>query len=261
MAVEEDYMTAVASGNIIGVKSVNKFGAALDCDSTKPTDVWDGADGTTSTIIWVPPTQARVHNLVSTQAADAAAGTGARTIQVYGLKTWETPESSEIVTLNGASNVATANSYVIIHRMKCLTFGSGQQNAGIITATAATDATVTAAIQAGEGQTLMAIYGVPHEQELRIYQAYAEITRKTGTPEADIRLFLMENADQADAGWVSKDLGEMAVTESYLRNFMFPKRYAGPCIVKMQVTTNTNNTVCYAGFSATVATNTFKDDY
>ena len=265
MNVYEDYYTAAAAGNIRGVHTVNKFGCATDCDSGIRTDVWDGADGSTSTDIWVPPTQARVHNLVSTDAADASAGTGARTVQVYGLKTWEDAESSEIVTLDGLTPVATANSYVIIHRMKCLTFGSGEINAGTITATAVTDATITAAISlqggVGNGQTQMCIYGVPHKQELRIYQEICEIFGGGGSPTGTVRLLVKENADQSDAGFVLKDQGEVRTGQPVKRNWIFPLRFAGPCIAKVQIETNTNNVLTVANLGMSVATNSFKDDY
>ena len=43
----KDFGLEVALGNIPGYSKVNKFGQATDCDSGIPTDVWDGADGTT----------------------------------------------------------------------------------------------------------------------------------------------------------------------------------------------------------------------
>jgi hypothetical protein len=148
----------VAKGNVPGHSQIFKFGKALDCDSGVPTDIWDGADGVTSTDIWVPPTVARVHNLASSSDADnGGTATGMLTVRIFGLTDWDTAEVTEDVTLNGTANVATVNSYVIINGMRGLTFGSGETNAGIITATAVTDATITAAIQVGRGSSAMCI--------------------------------------------------------------------------------------------------------
>ena len=80
----KDFALEVAIGNVSKTFKINKFGCGPDCDSGIATDVWDGADGATSTDIWVAPTQARVHDIVSTQAADdgSPVGTGMRTVRI-----------------------------------------------------------------------------------------------------------------------------------------------------------------------------------
>lgn len=109
--------------------------------------IWGNADA-----VWVPPTVARVHAIVSSDVDDnSGADTGARTLLVTGFGTGWVP-LSEIVTLHasaGTTSVNTANSYLHIDRMEVLTAGSTGANEGLITATAATDATITAAIAAG----------------------------------------------------------------------------------------------------------------
>lgn len=153
--VKTDYGVAVAAGLVTGASVLNKFGRNPDID-TGTEDIWDGG-GT-----WVPPTTARVHDIASTSTDDdgSPAGIGAQTISITGLN-GSYVETTETVTLNGTSNVATTNSYVIIYRMRVTAAGSNGSNVGVITATAQTDATVTARISAGYNQTLMAIYQVP----------------------------------------------------------------------------------------------------
>jgi hypothetical protein len=161
---QRDYLLA-AAGLIPGWKTVQKFGEATDCDTDEPTDIWSRANSVDGQKIWIAPTEAQVHNIVSGSSLDAfPSGLGAQTIRVFGLQTWDSLETSEVIELNGLTPVPTLNSYVIIHRMQVLTSGvtaDGGGNVGKITATAAIDGTVTAQIEAGIGQTLMAIYGVP----------------------------------------------------------------------------------------------------
>lgn len=248
--VSRDFGTEVGRGNVPGYSKVNKYGEALDCDSGVLTDIWDGADGITSTDIWVAPTVARVHNLASASAADAAAGTGMRTCRVYGLIDWDTDEVSEDITLNGVTNVATINSYVIIHRIVGLTFGSGGTNAGIVTATAVTDATITAAIQAAEGQTLMAIYGVPSTKDIYVKTAMVTALRSVSTVKVDATIWAKENVDQSDAGFITKERFSLSDSHNWPRHWDPPKSFSGPCIVKIQVDTNASNTQVSAAFDA-----------
>ena len=168
-----DPMLGIPKGDFSGYTAVNKFGRSTDVDDGVNTDIWDVANANSypsaaldQQAIWVPPTTARTHQIASTSANDDGdpVGTGARTIQVYGLTGWGAAETSEVVTMNGTTDVATSSSYVIIHRMKVLTYGGSGPNVGSITATADTDDTITAMIAPGEGQTQMAIYGFPSTQ-------------------------------------------------------------------------------------------------
>lgn len=239
-----------ALGRIPGYGTLFKFGEALDCDSGVDTDIWDGADGVTSTDVWVPPTQARIHNITSTSIADDGAplGTGLRTLRVYGLTDWDTKEVNEDIIMDGTTPVATTNSYVIIHRMHGLTYGSGGANAGIITATAATDATITAAIQVGNNQTLMAIYGFPSTQKLCITQLTSAMLG-TATASADMKFLIRSNADQSDSGFRIVTVYNIDNAGSWIQGFDPPEQLSGPMICKVQANSNTNNSIITSTFS------------
>lgn len=149
-----DFNLQIARGLVSGFKAVNKFGRNPDVDAAAPEDIWYNG-GT-----WVAPTAARVHSIVSTSVNDTAAGTGARTVTMYGLNA-SYVEQSETVTLNGTTPVNTVNSYVMIDRAIVATAGSGGTNAGVITATAAVDGTVTLYMTAGKAGTQLCVYIVP----------------------------------------------------------------------------------------------------
>ena len=245
----------VSRGNITGIKTVNKFGRCVDNVDAADTDIWDGASG--GTIIWVAPTEARIHSIVSGSASDDDnAGTGAYSVTVYGLTDWDTPEVSEVVLLAGLTPVNTVNSYVIIHRMVCA-FGatSTTANAGIITATAATDATVTAQIAVGEGQTQMAIYGIPSTQCFYMNDVYGGVNRAVSSacnlsilfnpsPNVSLTTFLIKSTFPAHS--TGETLSE--------RIFKQPFKFAGPGILKIQGNGTSPNLDVSAGFGGYLVT-------
>jgi hypothetical protein len=163
----EPFELQVARGMIAGHKPLFKFGLNADIDSTLET-VWSQSS------LYVYPTTAAVMKVSSTSADDAAAGTGARTVLVAGLDA-DYNEISETVTLNGQTAVLTTNSFLRVFRAYVVTAGSGGTAAGTLyvgagTVTSGVPATVYAAIEIGDNQTVMAMWTVPAGYTLYIYR-------------------------------------------------------------------------------------------
>jgi len=257
-----DLFLDISAGNVSGQTSVNKFGRAPDGIQTTATDVWDRADATPTQQIWVAPTAARIHAIVSTSDVDgktgAPASAGARTLRVFGLTDWDTAEVSEDITLDGTTAVNTVNSYVIIHRMRVLTKGATNVNVGTITATAASDASITAQISIGEGQTQMAIYGIPSVQTAYMTQFYFTINKAQGAaasinvsllvnpePDAELTNFLVKNTHGIQSTGTSSD-----------DHLFFPYfKISGPAIIKIQGIANTADVEGSAGFDLILVDN------
>ncbi len=246
-------------GKITGLGSVNKFGRSTNVDSGVATDIWDRANAVDLQAICLAPSQARIHNIVSSSAFDDGdpVGVGARTIRVDGLTDWDTPEVSEVVTLNGVNNVQTVNQYVIIHRMEVLTNGLLSINVGVITATAVTDDTVTAQINAGKGQTQMAILGVPSVQDAYMIQYYASFNKTGGSTGAvDMTLLVNQNPDSELRNFVVKhtqapiSTGDSASPHRFDPKFQIP----GPAIIKIQCLGSASNLDVSAGFDLILRT-------
>jgi hypothetical protein len=262
-----DFMFEVAKGNIPGHHPVNKFGSSSNVD-TAPTDIWDHASQNT----WLPPTVARIHEIVSTSDEDSdtggtvAQGAGARTIRIWGLKTWDLSETSEDIimdgTATGANSVDTAESYVIIHRMAVLTTGATGlfSNVGIISAVAKTDGTVTAQIFTGKGQTQMAIFGVPSTQRFFITAVHSSIAKDSPgvTPKAGA--ILLSTVDVVNNPFTYSfrhtwTLQGDGLTSSTVP-FSPPKdRFNGPCIVKIAMVADTLNSLADASFDGVLVDN------
>ena len=227
---------------------LNKFGRNTDIDAANAADIWDkGIAG--GTLNWVGPTAARVHAIESTSAQDTmTTGTGAWTVMVIGLDANGLLQS-ETVEMDGLTpGVNTANSYTMIHRMYVVTAGSGGTNAGDITATAATDGTVTAQITTGNAQTLMAIYQVPSNYALYLTGYYASMQKSVVTGATDI--FLMTTASLATPVWRTRHVLGLAGTGGSLTQHKFTPylRFAGGTTVKVRGAVSADNTDVTAGF-------------
>jgi hypothetical protein len=225
-----------------GYRWVNKFGRNPDIDAAAEEDVWGGG-GT-----WTAPTTARIHDLTSANTNDTAAGSGARAVLVEGLDAnWH--YQTEIVVMNGTSNVETASTYRRIYMMTVQSLnGGGGTNAGNITATAQTDSTVTAIILAGNAHTHMAIYTVAEGTHGYITNYYAGMNKNNSNGTADTFLFVREA--EVPGPWVLQHImGLAAGGSSYFIHtfdpyFELPEKYD----VKIRVGVSANNTDISAGF-------------
>lgn len=236
------YCIEVAAGNVSEASTLNKFGRNLDIDTAAEEDVWSYGG------LWVPPTTARVHAITAGAADVAVTGTGARTLEIQGLDA-TFASVTETVNLNGATPVNTAYSYVIIHRMIVKTAGSGGKNAGIILATAATDATITASIEVGYNQTLMAIYQVPAGKSLYMSGYYASINATTAA-KADVFLW----AKPFGETWQIKHVQGIDSSGNGVLDRIFcpPVKFAEKTIVRISATVSANNTDVSAGFDGVI---------
>lgn len=244
-----DPSLSLAKGSVIGHKAVNKFGRNQDID-TALEDLWD-AGGT-----WVAPTQARIHQITSDSTSDTSAGAGAKTIRIYGLTDWDTAETSEVITMAGTSNVATA-AYVIIHRMMVMIKGVIDVNVGTITATADTDATVTAQILPSQGQSQMAIYGIPSIQTAYLTAAYGSINKATASGGVDLNLRFNPEPQTELLHFRTVHVYALQATGvSAFRNDFNPyDKFEGPGIIKLTAQASAVNFDVAAGFNLILVDN------
>lgn len=179
----KDFGLEVSKGTVFKTTGLLQEGRNTNIGtSTTPQDIWVQGG------IWVPPTTARVHDLVSTSANDtASAGTGAQQVTVYGLDSGFN-QISEGVNLNGTTPASTSGSYTFIQRIDVNTVGSDGHNDGIITATAQTDNTISATIAANYNTTQLAIYQVPTGYTAYIYSVVAGMQNATANNTADLVL-------------------------------------------------------------------------
>jgi hypothetical protein len=230
----------VARGLVPGHSLLLKFGRNADVDSASGyEDIWSGGG------IWVAPTTARVHALVSADANDDDGDTGANTVVVIGLNS-SYAVTTETVTMDGTTPVNTSNSYVIIYRMYVATAGSSGTNEGLITATAATDSTVTAQIDALAGQTLMAIYQVPAGKTGYITRYYASMNNMTAATSGDVRMVV---TGFGGAQQTKHIVGMISTGTSFVDyRYELPLAVTEKSLIKLQGETSGNNVDITGGF-------------
>lgn len=181
-------------------------------------------------------------------------GTSARTLRIWGLKTWATEESSEDINLHGVTAVNTANSYVIIHRMKVLTSGTTSRNAGIVKATAADDATITAQIIALVGRTKMAIMGVPSDHSFQMSKYYGSVIKAAAALRCEFTL--LNNPEPEAQTTMFNEIHDWAIdttgNSGFEHEFKAPRPIQGPCIIKLQANSSADGTTVIGGFDGVV---------
>lgn len=179
----EDAVFAASFGDLPGFSRITAVGNNPDVDSgTVPEDIWSGG----GLYPWM--TAATSLEVVSDSAADAAAGTGARTMRIIGLNALYV-EIEAVVTLNGVTPVAVPTQFFRINRCDLQTAGSGQVNAGTITVRDAGAGTTRALIDPGFGVTRQSQYTVPAGKTLAVFTYIQSVTNPTATRDVTLTTY------------------------------------------------------------------------
>jgi hypothetical protein len=149
---------------------------------------------------------------------------------------------------------------VIIYRIEVVECGGTSVNAGVITATAQTDGTVTAQINIGSGQTEMAIFGIPSIQTgyMRRWCVNAHNTSSPVTAtQVDFNLWVNPFPDTDSSCYLKKgnmgtvSTGGVSITRDYAPYF----KITGPAIIKIQGESSGNDIEASAEFDMIMVDN------
>lgn len=233
--VMTNFFFEVSKGNRVGHTAVVASGHNPDIDTAAPEDVWEEG-GALSYL-----TSAEQMNIVSTSADDASGGTGLRTMRVAGLD-GSYAQVSEVVTLNGVSNVLTVNSYLRVLSMVGLTVGSGETNAGDITATAASAGTVQCRMAPAKGLGKSIHYTIPDGKTGHVVAFELGTHKLAGgaSPEVEFQGLVRP----AGGPWLEifQTILDADVTEYVFIAPPTQAPIAARSDIRIQVTTDTNNT-------------------
>lgn len=239
--IQTPYELLVAQGLVTGVSSLFKFGFNSDIDTAEET-VWDGGG------IYTYPSSALAMTIVSSNANDAAAGTGARTVTVIGLDT-NYIEVTQVVTLNGTTPVSIPTSLIRVYRAFVTTAGSGGTAAG--TLTIANGGTTYAQITLGANQTLMTVYTVPAGYTLYLTSGF--IT----TGSASANQYIVARLIQRPFGGVFRDISRLTAPSGQVSfdGFAAPLKFLEKTDIEIRAYGSSNNNEVSGVFSAFVIKN------
>lgn len=190
--IQVPFYDRVAFGTAERWTRVRKFGAA-DNVGTSVTPI-------TTSKSYQMPTAAQSLELLSSDANDTSAGTGARTVIVEGLGS-DWTEATETVTMNGITPVALSTQFVRVYRMKVATSGTYAiadtgSHAGTLTLRTAgggpTWASIVLENGLATGQSQIACYTVPKGKTAWVTSG--RVTLETGKS-ATLQLYQRPNAD------------------------------------------------------------------
>lgn len=228
-----DFGVEVARGKESGHHAVNKYGSNPDVDTTSdPEDLWSVGGLYTGHVAF--GTEEKIE-LASSDVADDGdpAGTGAHSVTIWGLD-GSLNEQSETLVLDGTTAVTSTGDYLRVHRMRALAAGSGQENAGAITATGATSGAVFARIDASKGSTQMAIFSVPTGHTLLLKNVGIDTEAgAAGNFEATLRE--RTGIDTATPAVIVRDEWHFTEDGPVSEKYDPPKSFAGPCDVWLRI--------------------------
>ncbi len=197
-------------------------------------DVWDAGGEL------VYPTAAEQWEIVSTDAADTSAGTGARTVLIQYLDDAYV-EQIEVLTMNGTTAVDfIALDAFRFRRALVITAGTGAINAGDITIRPSGGGDTRGQIKAGNGNSLDGHYTVPADKAAYLMFVYSNIEKGE---DADILL----RSTLSDGGIFSIRFPISMYQNSVVSKVELPPRFHEKSDLKLTaVSTNINTKVSVA---------------
>jgi len=193
-----EYFTEVCKGNVTGQDCIHKFGA----NDSVPNGTWAFVSTLGQTTF--PLTAATTVRVKAGNAADTAAGAGAREVTVQGIDDSFNEVIEAIATAGGSASSATTASFWRVHRMWVSSAGTYEgNNTGDVVIENSAGGTDIITMSAGDGQTLDAVWTVPIGKTAYLISAHITVD---ATKPADVRIYTRENMDDTSVPVTAKRL-------------------------------------------------------
>lgn len=230
---DSEFELSVRSGRVPGYRIFDMWGRNPDVD-TGTEDIW--ANGGTRAFNTVAGTV----GISSTSADDTSAGTGARTVRIYGLDASSNPQQEDM-SLNGVTNVESTKSFLNLYAVEILTVGSAGASQGNITADIGGND--LAFIAAGEGHSRLTHRTIRAGWRAYILRMFASSTN------AGSMIVELQTRNEAGAPWIT--IRELDVDNRHI--VIAPPgglAVVGPGTqIRMRATSTTNNESVSGGYT------------
>lgn len=190
-------------------------------------------------------------SVVSTDAADTSAGTGARQLIIQCIGSTGIQTDVEVV-LNGVTPVVTTDTCKFVNRAVVFTAGSGETNAGTINITQSSSGVQLAQIPIGKSTTQQLIHYIPADRRCYMEELYIKARKLAGgtAPRVEFDVLIYSNSQN-----VLYDVREYFVDTS-VSTFVEQKDFKAEVlrpneIIAITAMTNANDTVVTASFDLT----------
>jgi len=240
---QNEFLIGVSKGNVSGQSFLSIAGCNNDLDIAAEEDLWvQGGD-----LVYL--SSAETMDVVSTSVNDDVGGTGATGVFVSG--NLGGVGVSETVALDGTTPVTTTQTFDTVNFMFLTSSGTGLTNAGDITATASTAATVQCKMLAGTGITQHGFYRIPAGRNAVIQQAEMNATKTGGgaSPIVDYKVYARFSPTSPWIILLDRKL-DVNVQDSLIIPFPLGGVLSAGADIRLAATTDQNDTECLLRITA-----------
>lgn len=224
---------AVSKNDVNKLTSINKFGYNPNLDTgTVPEDIWYNE----GTYTGHPLNTTETIEVFSSDVNDTSAGTGARTITIFGLGTTLSEDyTTETITLDGTTPVPSVNSWYRVSRAWIETSGSSGYNEGTITIRhTTTTANVFATIAPTFNQTLVSAFTIPYNNTGYIDRIQVTLVRSSGASGSGLATLRVR--DTLNSGvYRTREVMNIQTGGPYVINFEYPMEIPQGADIKITV--------------------------
>lgn len=162
-----DFLLEVAKGKVPGHSVMRKFGDNSDV-GTSYENIWPL--GNSPAVLW--RTSSAALSVASTSASDAAAGVGARSVEVSGID--GNGAAATVTAILSGTTPVSCGTWRRVNRIRVASAGTSNANVGNIYVgsgafAAGVPALIDSYMEAGDGSTLQLFYTVPDGYTLFVY--------------------------------------------------------------------------------------------
>lgn len=207
-----DWNQDVSNNIVPGAESFTLQGAALMLKGAATSHLYDGG------AVALPYAAGSEQiELVSTDAADTLAGTGARKAEVVGLDD-NFEDLSEIVDLTGLVPASTINSFRRLFKVQVCEAGTTETNLGTITAAGAISTDEHAHMIPGVSVTRLGTFTVPDGKTAIVLQLYWEATQIAKRSLVGMSMFSRDPAPNSPWVLEAKSFLDTEISDKILLN-------------------------------------------